>query len=364
MVDRELVEKAMNPFEKAMNPFEKVMDPFEKVMNPFEKAMKNDNEVDWSDYLDNLTDLFDESDLPPEKIQKLLEKSRTNQKSDEWLRMRHNYITGSIVSDACGIKGPAARRNLLLEKVSFGEYRNFFGSAATDWGERFEPVANGIYCYRNKCKVYDFGLIPHQEHEFLAASTDGVTEHLINLEIKCPISREINGKVPKHYWHQVQHQLEVLDIDMSHFLECRFYTYQDLENFLHDFNYPREHQEKGVLIEIVRDTGKEYICSPIELHLDSDQLVEWWERTSEKLADTVYNTYFWVLEQYSCQEIKRDPDWFKTMKPIMDDFWREVEYYREVGVDKLLIEIEKNSKPRKPRVKKELEPQAGSCLLD
>ena len=134
--------------------------------------------TDWADHLDDTWNIIFDGPAP-KKVQRLSELSTSTQKSDDWLQRRHNYITGSAVADACGVKGPAARRNLLLEKVSYGEHRTFFGSRATHWGERFEPVANKIYSHRFDCKVYDFGLIPHTGHDFLAASTDGVTEHLI-----------------------------------------------------------------------------------------------------------------------------------------------------------------------------------------
>lgn len=69
---------------------------------------------------------------------------------------------------------------------------------------------------------HEFGLLRHPEHPWLAASPDGVTEHGHCLEIKAPMKRVIvPGKVPGHYWPQVQVQMEVCDLDSCVFAEYK-----------------------------------------------------------------------------------------------------------------------------------------------
>ena len=54
------------------------------------------------------------------------------------------------------------------------------------------------------------------------------------LEIKCPYSREITGIVPQMYWKQVQGQLEVCDLEVCDFLECKITQYDSQEQFYED----------------------------------------------------------------------------------------------------------------------------------
>ena len=56
---------------------------------------------------------------------------------------------------------------------------------------------------------------------FLGGSADGVTEDGILVEIKCPLTRKIENKVPKHYMPQIQLLLEILDLDVCDFVQYR-----------------------------------------------------------------------------------------------------------------------------------------------
>jgi hypothetical protein len=55
----------------------------------------------------------------------------------------------------------------------------------------------------------------------LGASPDGVTEDGLLIEIKCPLTRKIEKKVPSYYLPQVQLQLEITDLE-----ECDFVQYR------------------------------------------------------------------------------------------------------------------------------------------
>lgn len=277
------------------------------------------------------------------------------QKSKEWLEQRTNCITASALADSLGHKGKQARQNLLLNKVSRGQYKPFSGNFYTRWGEKYEGVAAAIYCYRYGVSVFDFGLLPHSKHPILGASTDGVTNRLINLEIKCPPSREITGIIPKHYWEQIQLQLEVLNLPLSHFLECRIEEFDSSVDFYASFKRnwePKGLQERGIIIEII-NTGRENVVShrhsPIELHDQPDRLSEWHrEQVRNILAspDLVIGVVsYWYLDRYSCINVQRDFKWFQENLDKIFQFWSEVEKYREMGFEALLERIEKERFP-------------------
>jgi len=313
--------------------------------------------------------------VDPDYAQKRLDHFRSipqhPQKSAEWLSQRVDHITASTVADALGLKGNCARRNLLINKISRGEFYGFSGSPATHWGERYEPVADSVYEFRRGCKIHEFGMIPHPEHEFLGVSTDGITDNLTNLEIKCPISREISKNIPKHYWCQVQLQLEVLDLEQSDFLECLFkeITKQEFyDNFYYVDHLKFRHLEKGVQFEVWDPDQQKllYLNSPLEYHMDHRKMERWESETLSSLIESGLihiNTIYWVLSTYSCTIVKRDRKWFSQALPLLQEFWKTVLDYREIGLDKFLDEHGLTRSGAKI-VKKETVLPMGSCLLD
>ena len=289
------------------------------------------------------------------------------QKSQEWLDQRTNYITASAFGHTLGPKWNSNRNELLKEKVSHGKYKSFFGNEATRWGEKYEDIANYIYCYRNKCDVKEFGMIPHPDYPFLGASTDGITSKLINLEIKCPYSRRIKpGDVKQIYWQQMQLQMAVLDLELSHFLECTFNEYPSERDFYMDFNYDGlVNEEKGIIIEYVNLNVTNlaglpktmYIYSPIPLCQDQDQLRIWHKQNISKVISSSHQIYirshYWVLDVCSCVNVVRDREWFDSQIEKFVSFWKEVVDYRNKGgMDTLEEDININKPKRAPRQSK------------
>ena len=58
------------------------------------------------------------------------------------------------------------------------------------------------------------------------------------LEIKCPPKRQFTNEVPRHYWMQMQGQLEVCDLEECDFLECKLVEYADEEEYYEDIYIP------------------------------------------------------------------------------------------------------------------------------
>ena len=317
----------------------------------------------------NLSPILKNSIHP--RIQELLNIPQPAQKSQAWLNQRQSYITASVFGDACGLKGPSALVTLLLNKVSYGKYRPFHGNKATQWGEKYEDICNAIYCYRNECRIFEFGMIPHPNIPFIGASTDGISDSLVNIEIKSPFSRFITGITPIGYWAQTQLQMAVLDLEITHFLECSFYEYATEEAFFTDFEWvddegrtdvkgnqitfkklppDNHHKEKGLIFEVIDLFQKNlegnpqtiYIYSPIKYYLDKEGLLTWRKKTLENILKSKNLIFIrvipWILTRLSCVKIERDREWFDSQVPIITEFWQDVKYYRDKNLS--LEEIE------------------------
>ena len=125
------------------------------------------------------------------------------------------------------------RDDLLVSKTT--EEKQEISKASRDimqWGVKYEPVATMFYEHLNNLKIVEFGLIPHPKLSVFGASPDGITDidsppGLVGrmLEIKCPPKREFTHEVPKHYWMQMQGQLEVCDLEECDFLQVKIEEY-------------------------------------------------------------------------------------------------------------------------------------------
>lgn len=274
------------------------------------------------------------------------------QKSKKWLEQRNQYLTGSIIATALGLTGSVARKKLLINKASNGQINYFYGNEATNWGNKYETPARQIYSYRNAIEVYEFGLIPSQQYGILGVSPDGIMLNKM-LEIKCPWSRVIDGKIKIDYYHQMQEQMHVCNYTQCDFLECRFVELLP-DQFWDDFNYYdakiNPNREKGLILlclSVDSETAEieiEYLYSPIDYHLDQIKLKTWEIETIQSLStqkSRIYiQTIYWNLSIYRCQSVNRDPQWINKYYSKLVQFWTEVLYYREHGIDSLLEDTE------------------------
>ena len=168
------------------------------------------------------------------------------------------------------------------------------------------------------------------------------------------------GKVKPIYWQQMQLQMAVLDLELSHFLECTFQEYPSEKDFWIDFDYDGyDNKEKGIIIELVDhdvtnlagEPKTTYQYSPIELCEDENQMRLWYKQQLSKMISSptqIYiRTHFWVLPVCSCVNVIRDREWFSNQIPKFVKFWNDVENYRKGGgIDQLEVDIETN-KPKK-----------------
>lgn len=268
------------------------------------------------------------------------------QRSEAWYAARHTRLTASDLAGAIGESKYDTRFDILKKKVLTGG-ASFTGNFATRWGQKFEDVAVQIYCSRYREEVLEFGMIQHPTIPFLGASPDGIIERTgTMLEIKCPVSRVIDGSIPRHYEIQMQLQLEVCDLELCHFLECKFSQYDHERLYWADGSDSQTASslEKGILIEALnKDVPEKYLYCP--LGSDRQAVDKWTQESFEKLSQELPQTKpivrYWRLEQLSCVAVHRDRDWFNHVLPLISSFWHEVSYYRTQPPEQLYRDYRK-----------------------
>lgn len=152
------------------------------------------------------------------RARELLAAEYAEQRSQEWLDQRDKMITASDVASAIGENHYETPDAFIKKKVLRTKWA---GNAATAHGTLLEPLVRDLYDQRTGRKSHEIGLVQHRTYEWLGASPDGVTEDGLLIEIKCPLTRKIEAKVPKHYLPQVQLQLEITDLEECDFIQYR-----------------------------------------------------------------------------------------------------------------------------------------------
>jgi putative phage-type endonuclease len=127
-------------------------------------------------------------------------------------------ITASDVASAVGDNHYETPDAFVRKKVLKTKWA---GNAATAHGTLLEPMVRDMYDQRFNKKTTEIGLVQHPEYPFIGGSADGITDDGILLEIKCPLTRKIENKVPKYYMPQIQLLLEILDFE-----DCDFVQYK------------------------------------------------------------------------------------------------------------------------------------------
>ena len=337
----------------------------EMVCNLFEQftAINNDIRDQIKNILENkqnrvLDPVYNESDIKylTNKIKHLETIPQPEQRSEEWYEFRNNRLTASDFYSVIDKKSASKVKQLIYKKC--GGDVPFLTNDAILHGVKFEPIATAIYEKKNDLLILEFGCIPHPLINFFGASPDGIVSYDSNnknyigrmLEIKCPKSRKITGIIPPGYFAQIQGQLEVCDLQFCDFLECDFQIYQK-EDYLADTS----HEFKGVIVELY-DTS---ISKHSYHYYDDKEDLEKWEK---KIIDTIFaegndgleyiGTTYWYLNKYNVVLVERDLKYFSSNYENIENFWKEVLKYREIGIDKL--DYSKN-KPKPYKPPKELE---------
>jgi putative phage-type endonuclease len=126
------------------------------------------------------------------QLSKLKQIPVVEQRSDEWYEIRKTLITASDFAQALGKGKFGTKKQFIKKKCGFDDSSIDMNLPPLQWGVRYEEVANMFYQYKMNVNVFEFGIIRHPSIECLGASPDGISEHGIMLEIKCPWKRKKN----------------------------------------------------------------------------------------------------------------------------------------------------------------------------
>ena len=305
-----------------------------------------------------------------EKMEKLKQLKLPEQRSEEWYKIREGILTASSLADAIGEGHFSTREELLLQKC--GGPRGEVPFTIVEWGVMYEPVATTFYEKLNNLTVLEFGLVPHPEFKIFGASPDGIcdvdspSDYIGRmLEIKCPPKRNFTHEVPRHYWMQMQGQLESCNLEECDFLQVKFIEYFNetgyvedvyLENDIIKEGYSDNNLPKGLLIAFIRNNleGNPTIKYEYgEFYSSYEDLKKWSETIVNKYNEDGYQYdtlkyHWWKIERYECTLVGRDREWWLSVQPKIIDFWEDVLHHRKIGIQEIL---DKKEEKRTKRIK-------------
>ncbi len=153
------------------------------------------------------------------------------QGTDEWKKLRQDFIGGSEVSTILKQNKNKTVSKLILGKLGFDPFK---GNVITHWGNVFEELIR-LHCEDTfGCSIRETGSIPYKDGK-LSYSPDGLAvvptsrlmkrfgklangldpisgAQLVLFEFKCPHSRIPSEEIPEHYWPQVNIGMNIIDI--------------------------------------------------------------------------------------------------------------------------------------------------------
>ena len=294
-----------------------------------------------------------------ETMEQLKQLQLPDQRSKEWYAIRENLLTASSLADALGKGHFQTRDDLLVSKTETTKQEISKASQTImEWGVKYEPVATVFYEHLYNVSIVEFGLIPHPQLSVFGASPDGICDigSANNyggrmLEIKCPPKRNFTKEVPKHYWMQMQGQLEVCDLEECDFLQVKLEEYSSVKSYEEDIyndngihhGYTRDKLPKGLVLEYNNGDSFTYEYSPWLASLD--EIINW---KQDKMKPNCVERW-WKITRYECTLVRRDKEWWLSVVPDIIQFWKDVVHYRKVGNEEVKKKIQ--GRKRGPRKK-------------
>ena len=287
------------------------------------------------------------------KLKIIENKYQPEQKSDAWYEYRYNGLTASNLWKA--IDTPASLNSLIYSKcepLNVSKFKNVNIDSPFHHGHKYEPLSIQIYENKYNTKVGEYGCIQHSDYEFLKASPDGINIDPSSnrygrlVEVKNPTSRIITGIPKLEYWVQMQHQMEICDLDECDFLETSFKEYENEEEFLNDggsFNKTKNGKLKGILVMFEEGT---YEYPP--LNLTKNEFNEWYDNLLNNSKKSWIKNIYWYLETYSNILVTRNRKWYNKILPKLIEVWKTIVYEKKNG-----YQHRKSSTKRKKKIKLE-----------
>ena len=205
-----------------------------------------------------------------DKINKLLEIPQYEQRSPEWFAQREGKLTSSDAGTVLGLNPYQKPHEVLFKKCGF-DPKPFVGNIATLHGQKYEDEAIDKYCELTNQVNYNFGLIAHSDvhhnndYYWMAGSPDGIA------------------------------------IDKDN---------RDAEPVLLEVKCPYRRKIKFGKIP-------EYYLPQVQLNLFICDL---------KVADFIE---YLPPNTMNIVRVYRDQKWLDKNVPVLQAFWKEVEYYRK-----------------------------------
>ncbi len=214
------------------------------------------------------------------------------QNTEEWLEMRKGKIGASDAGVIMEVSPWSTPYALWEEKVGIRPSKP--STRNMERGNALEESAREAFMAMTNIVVFD-QVVFHPQYEWMMASLDGIDiegKHIV--EIKCPGPEDhglaVNGFVPKKYYPQLQHQMEVTGLDNAYY-----------------FSYDGK---QGVIVNVERD--QEYIDQLIKKEaefyecmqsLEPPKLTErdYVERTDELWVNTAEA---WLKIQNELEDLK------------------------------------------------------------
>ena len=264
-----------------------------------------------------------------EKTFALMQRPQTAQRTTDWYTEFKTRLTASEIFKLFG--PPRERAILVMQKSGKQEMPPRSNNLVTlkermgplDWGICFEPVVKQILEHEWDAMIYECGRFVHPTDPHLAASPDGLllrvnakpeaAGHL--LEIKCPKTRKIGLKLPTEYYYQMQLQMEVTGVRACEYVEASF----EMKEADTESRWCGNIAVIGCFCESDNSWKPcRYIYGPINN-------VNWKPANELGLNEQVLELNPWSCQKFYHETVVRDEAWFTSIKPKLDEFWKDVE---------------------------------------
>jgi putative phage-type endonuclease len=299
-----------------------------------------------------------------EKLQRVRDKYQPEQRSEDWYKYRHEFLTASSIGKVFGT--PCSQNQLIVEKCN--PHKSFSGGCVNTnsplhHGQKYEPVSVLIYEGMYKTKVGEFGCIRSSNVSCIGASPDGINIDPSNdlygrmLEIKNVVSRVITGTPKCEYWIQMQFQMYVCDLKECDFLETKFVEYRSREEFIDDGSFIKTGSDEYKGIILMFDIGSSPIYEYKPIDMEETEFIEWKANTIEKYDEEFFvKEIYWKLDVMSCVLVLRNDMWLDYAIPKIQEFWKIIERERVDGFEHRL--------PAKKKANQSTFGDNGGCLID
>jgi hypothetical protein len=225
------------------------------------------------------------------KIEYLKSIKGPEQKTEAWLSLRKDKITTSACGSIIGTCKYNTKDEVLIEKcLPSGIKKKFQGNVATYWGERWEQTAIDLYCKLMGKTNYDFGLLYYEQVDPVRKRSEWLIQFL---DENPHLRTDILACSP-----------DGIALDQQNF--------EDL--ILIEVKCP--YKRKIIPGQLPEQYEAQIRLNMEILDVNRGDFIEF--RPADENGPT----------QINIVRVHRDPEYFKRILPVLNDFWGEVEHWR------------------------------------